>query len=243
MGVTICLTLAGIVLFMIVYIKMLQRENRNLILQENLIREHYSTLEYQIEQTRRIRHDIANHIYTIEQLMKQSEEKDTLANNYKNDLEKTYLVLQRKMLCEEILIDSAIKNKLRECQQKQIKTECQAEKLSIGDIERIDMLGLIYNVFDNAIEACEKVETNRRWIRVTIKNDGAKLFFLCHNSKNPNISLKDGQKTTKKDQENHGIGKDIMRSIVKKYHGSIHAEDGKEEYKLEIVCRCKDEKV
>lgn len=228
---------------MIIYVKMLQRENRNLILQENLIRDHYRTLEYQLEQTRRIRHDIANHIYTIEQLMNQSEEKDLIVNNYKNELEKTYLVLQGKTFCEEILIDSAIKNKLRECLKKQIKTEWQAQTFSVGDIERMDMLGLIYNVFDNALEACEQVEIPRRWIRVSIKNEGDKLFFLCHNSKNPNIYLKKGEKTIKKDKQNHGIGKDIMRSIVKKYQGSIYAEEGKEEYKLEIICRCKCEKV
>lgn len=243
MVATIGFLLVAVALIMIAYLKALQRENMNLVLQENLIKEHYSTLKYQMEQTRKLRHDIANHIYMIEQLSMQSEKKAQLASDYKNELEKTYHVLQSKTFCEELIVDSVIKNKLRECQQKQIKADCQAERFSIGDIEIIDMLGLLYNVFDNAIEACEKLDIENRWLNVSIKNEGGTFILLCHNSKNPDISLKNGQKTTKKDKENHGIGKDIMKSIVKKYHGSISAEDREEEYHLEIVCRCKSNQI
>lgn len=242
MAVTIGLILTGVAIVLIVYIKMLQRENTNLLLQENLIREHYSTLEYQMEQTRRIRHDIANHIYLIEQLSLQSEDQEELAEDYKNELEKTFHSLRNRTFCEEMIIDSVIRNKLRECQNRQIRTECQAEKISVGDMERIDVLGLLYNVFDNAMEACELVDTERRWIYMEIKNESNMLILICRNSKNPDIFLKDGQKTTKQDKENHGIGKDIMKSIVKKYHGSIVWEDRKEEYYLKIVCRCSCER-
>lgn len=238
MAITICFSLVGLGVILIVYVKMLQRENTNLVLQENLIREHYKTLEYQIEQTRRIRHEIANHIYLLEQLAMKSGEKEQLERDYKNELEKTYQILQSKTVCKDIMIDTAIKNKLRECQEKQIQIEYREELFSVGNITTIDMMGLVYNIFDNAIEACEKLDAEKRWIRMSIKNEKDTLILTCHNSKNPDIYLVAGQKTTKKDKENHGIGRDIMKSIVRRYHGSISFEDRREEYHLKIVCRC-----
>lgn len=243
MLLTICFGLTGLAGVLVVYVKVLQRENTNLILQENLIREHYKTLESQIEQTRRIRHEIANHIYLLEQLAMKSEEKELLKKDYKNELEKTYQTLQSKMFCKDIMIDTAIKNKLRECQENQIQVEYREETFFIGNIARIDMMGLVYNVFDNAIEACEKVDVDKRWIRISIKNEEDRLKLTCYNSKHPEIHLEAGQKTTKKDKENHGIGRDILKSVVKKYHGSISAEDKIDEYHLKIVCTCGFDKI
>lgn len=239
MIITISCVLLAVGLVLAEYLRMLQKRNTDLILQENLIREHYATLTYQMEQTRRIRHDIANHIYTIEQLSMENQNQEEALEDYKNELAKTYQTLQNNMRCDELIVDSAIQNKLRECRKKKIQVECSEESFSIGDIERIDMLGLLYNVFDNAIEACEKLEADKRRIWISMSNEGDTFVLHSRNAKNPQVKLKEGQKTSKKDKENHGIGRDIIKNIVRKYDGTVQVEEMAEEYDLHITCKCK----
>lgn len=239
MIIMISCILLGIGLILAEYLRMLRKKNTDLILQDNLIREHYTTLKFQVEQTRRLRHDIANHIYTIEQLGMENRQQEDVLEDYKSELARTYQTLQTPMRCEELIIDSAIQNKLRECREKEIQVECSEELFSIGDMERIDMLGLLYNVFDNAIEACERLEKDKRWLKISMKNEGDMFILDSKNSKNPLFQIKEGQKTSKKDKENHGIGRNIIKNIVKKYQGTLQVEESTEEYDLHITCRCR----
>lgn len=86
-----------------------------------------------------------------------------------------------------------------------------------------DLTGLLANLMDNAIEACEKIKDGQKSISVTaqVVHD-----YLVLNVSNTIASDKVNSalllKTDKNDKELHGIGSKIINDIVKKYNGQIN---------------------
>ena len=84
-----------------------------------------------------------------------------------------------------------------------------------------EMIGLFSNLFDNAIEACMLLPEEERWIRFTAKQDKKRWFFIIENSCGEISRRKSGEKTWKKNKDEHGIGKDIIYEIVNRNRGWI----------------------
>jgi len=101
-------------------------------------------------------------------------------------------------------------------------------QLEHGDI------GVLYgNLLDNAIEACRKVEEDRRFIRIENKFTEGKLLLIVENSKTGerNESLK----TTKKDNYSHGRGIHSVRKVVEKYNGTVTFTDKGEIFEVSAM--------
>ena len=107
-----------------------------------------------------------------------------------------------------------------------------------GTIQEIDIISLLGNLLDNAIEACRASGSSDPYIRIesTIKK---KVWQLTvSNSKDPEISpKKTGMATTKKDARDHGLGIGIIRSIVSKYNGTLKMNDCGDS--VQIFGKCK----
>lgn len=102
-----------------------------------------------------------------------------------------------------------------------------------------DLVSLLYNLLDNAIEAASSEESP--YINFQIKsqeinaydkapteglNSEKKLEILIENSKKSYVKpLENNFATTKDDKSVHGRGVGIIKEIVKKYHGDISWED------------------
>ena len=88
-------------------------------------------------------------------------------------------------------------------------------------MEPMDLLSILSNVIDNAIEAVIGVNIDRN-INIKISKYKEYLFICISNTSNKdprNIIRK--SETTKKDKLNHGLGFKIVKGIVEKYNGSI----------------------
>lgn len=216
---------------------MIQKKNINIVLQQNLMKEHYDALQQEIEQMRRMRHDLANHIHTMEQLVDEKDTQDKVFEIYKNALKDTYESLKKDNYCVDIVVNAVIKNKLQKAKEEGVTVTCNMQGFSIGKMDRVDMLGLLFNVFDNAIEACGRVTEGKRFIEISAQNVGDSLSLECVNSKRQGEILKNGQKTVKADKKNHGIGKDIIRNIVDKYKGSMQEQLNEKDYTLTVQCK------
>ena len=91
-----------------------------------------------------------------------------------------------------------------------------------------EMIGLFSNLFDNAIEACQLLPEEKRWIRITATEGKKRWVFVIENSCGEGSLRKEGEKTWKKNKDEHGIGKDIIYDIVNRNRGWIefHQENG-----------------
>ncbi len=95
-----------------------------------------------------------------------------------------------------------------------------------GTIQEIDIISLLGNLLDNAIEACQASGSSDPYIRAESVIKKKVWRLTVSNSKNPEISpKKTGMATTKKDARDHGLGVGIIRSAVSKYNGTLKMND------------------
>ncbi|RHO90497.1 ATP-binding protein [Ruminococcus sp. AF41-9] len=102
-------------------------------------------------------------------------------------------------------------------------------------MEDIDIIILLENLFDNAIEAVEKCN-DRKEIRFNIRNVNSMLILKIWNCscKMPEVK-KDRFITDKNDSKGHGWGLESVKYIVQKYNGSIEFEYGETFFEVIII--------
>ena len=89
------------------------------------------------------------------------------------------------------------------------------EEIPISDT---DFCVFLTNMFENALNACEKTEPGQeRYIHVKMYIQGKYLFIGCDNSAPENAAAAQKDKT-------HGYGLENMKRIAQKYGGMLHTE-------------------
>ncbi len=125
-------------------------------------------------------------------------------------------------------VDAMLNVKVRRMREKHIRFEpiCFLRKeMALDDIDFCIFLG---NALDNAIEACEKLPEEKRYIQLKLlESDGT----LSCSMENPTDGAlpENGARTTKRDRRRHGFGLENMREIVRKNGGEMETRsaDGK----------------
>lgn len=120
---------------------------------------------------------------------------------------------------------------LQRAGQAQITTDCEFFFPKESDIDPFDMSIILNNGLNNALEACQGLEKEKRWI--TLKSSWREKVFLLEllNPIAGSVEKKAGSRlfaTTKPEKEGHGYGLENISNCVKKYHGYMEcsAEDG-----------------
>ena len=128
------------------------------------------------------------------------------------------------------ILDSMLWHKSSLCRELSVVMEMEWNLPEDVGIEDMDMIGLVGNLLDNAIEACSRVKHRERLIQVKSKQHANIMSIRVRNTKNEyEEPVKNKFRTIKNDTENHGIGMQIIRSIVDKYDGTIQYYDEKTE--------------
>ena len=128
------------------------------------------------------------------------------------------------------ILDSMLWHKSSLCRELSVVMEMEWNLPEDVGIEDMDMIGLVGNLLDNAIEACSRVRYRERLIQVKSKQHANIMSIRVRNTKNEyEEPVKNQFRTIKNDTENHGIGMQIIRSIVDKYDGTIQYYDEKTE--------------
>lgn len=129
----------------------LQAENDLLAQQIDHQKEHYAAITAQYENIRRIRHDIANHLYTMDLLLKEGQyakAQDYFAevsqvSRYKSDLGS----------CENPVVDAFLYARAEDLKAQGFDVEFQVAVPAECGIRNADMVVAFGNLLDNAAEA------------------------------------------------------------------------------------------
>lgn len=125
-------------------------------------------------------------------------------------------------------VDAMLNVKARRMREKHIRFEpiCFLRKeMALDDIDFCIFLG---NALDNAIEACEKLPEETRYIRLKLLESDGTLSCSIENPTDGALP-ENGARTTKRDRRRHGFGLENMREIVRKNGGEMETRsaDGK----------------
>ncbi|MCM1508375.1 MAG: GHKL domain-containing protein [Ruminococcus flavefaciens] len=186
-------------------------------MQLEMYRNQLAEAEKQYNNMRNIRHDMKNHLQCMLELLKKNETEKT--KEYLNDMLENKLNSVRQYInTGNRVVDIIANTKLSLCQNENIKTVVDASKFELN-IDDVDICIVFGNLFDNAIEASRKLDSDKliifevsqkkSYVNIIIKN-------LIENSilqNNPELS------TSKTGM--HGIGLKSVKQVVGYYGGMM----------------------
>ncbi len=194
--------------------------------QKELIETHYQEVDNMYRQIRGWRHDYRNHI----QMMKAyaAEENWDAIKKYLDLLDDDLTKVDTVIKTGNPMTDAILNSKISLAKSKNIQVIADAHIPLKLKISEIDLCCIIGNLFDNAIEASEKLPEDKRIIRVYMDMKNTQLYISFTNFTASNKLKKEGKifKSTK--GEGHGFGLVRIDSIVERLEGYIsrNSEDG-----------------
>lgn len=198
--------------------KMAEKEKQYLSVYHTLVRQNYEALKARIDLARKLRHDIANHLYVLEQLEESGREKETL--EYRAWLEKQYAKLKQTGYCRNTMADAVICQKAKLCGEKGISFEVHLEELDVEGMEEIDCMQLFFELIDYGIDALEKRQTTEKKMMLTAKQKAG--YGVLELQAEPVGKKRLGSQTTLK-----GVG-----DILERYGGFM--EESRERGKMTV---------
>jgi len=193
-----------------------ENARRQLELQRN--REHY------VEELRRREHEFRNQMSSIRGML--TEGNDIKALEYVKNICDTSESYSEIYDTSNAIINAIVNQKYWEAKKEEITILFHLDMLANISIAQNDLVIMLSNLLDNAIEACSK-ETNRNRIinfRMQIEEDSVIIA-----TKNPVVSDREIEKngkviSTKENPEQHGLGLQNIEMVVKKYNGDSEYE-------------------
>lgn len=193
--------------------------------------EHYMDLDSEREKVKSIRHDIKNHLISIRGMADNKE-----LNSIKNYIDNLYEDLDSsKVMCDtgNIVLNYIIRNKSVACIRKNIKLDVSIKAESLKFIKDTDMCMIFSNLFDNAIEACEKIDIKEtRFINLKGQRINDMYVILMSNSMNNELT---NLETYKKENEIHGYGLRNIKYAVNKNNGELNIEISDKVFTVKIM--------
>ena len=178
-------------------------------------------------------HDFRSHLNTLQGLLQNHEYES--AENYlksasKQQTERLFLVNTH-----HTILDALFNTKASEAIRQGIDIDFTVNDLSKLPFEASDMVVLLSNLLDNAIEANQQYSGDKK-IHVTALFERNFLFSI-RNTSNPVKIENETIQTTKHDPQWHGFGLSNVKLILEKYHGdfTMFYEDGWFQFTGEII--------
>ncbi|BBF42220.1 sensor histidine kinase [Lachnospiraceae bacterium KM106-2] len=165
------------------------------------------------------RHDYHNHIQVMKAQVSFGEWEKLLA--YLDELEQDLDQVDTYVKSGNLMIDAILNSKLSIAEQREIKVNCKAnlpEELPITDIDLCVILG---NLLDNAIEACEQIDPNMRFLRIYTVVNKKQFYLSIQNSAKEQLNFNERNYITTK-RGNHGLGMKRVQVLVDKYEGYLN---------------------
>ena len=199
---------------------------RNVLLANNYKNE---IQRYQHEQI--FYHDIKHQFLVLKNYLKNRD--FDKAQEYAEQLNSAEMKIPKQRTRISVL-DMLIDYKKKEAEAHKIHMDIIADAIELK-LTECEVVALFGNLFDNAIEACSKIQDDSKWIRVVIRRVQEMTFIKISNA-NKEQPLLDEYKfvSIKKEKRMHGLGMTSMKMIVEKYEGNIEVDYDSENFTVMI---------
>lgn len=192
-------------------------------------KDHYESLLESNREIRKIKHDMKNHIYCLQELSHNGKYEEL--DKYLKDINDSIVAISNIQVGNEIA-DAIISEKKKKAEEKKIILKVDG---TIGglNLKAIDTCTIFANLLDNAIEAVCQLPEEYRQIELSLKKNKNYYLITECNRIDHKLDVVDNEiLSTKKDKRNHGFGIANMKDAVAKYDGecSIDVMEEEDEY-------------
>lgn len=173
-------------------------------------------------ETRRVRHDMKEHLVSILGMVENRN--IDLLENYIKSLINSSLDNSPDQISNtgNIVVDSLVNYKYSVARKENIEFESELFFPSDLPFQGEHLTIILGNLLTNAIEACRKIEA-KRYIRLSIVYRKKTLSIVIENSCNDSETSNKQNRffTTKEDSDMHGLGLYSVEKAVKEYNGEL----------------------
>lgn len=178
--------------------------------------QYYLDLKKQMEDTSKYRHDIYNHIQAVKSLMDSGRTDEAM--HYFSDMQTKFSQIDQSFHSGNPVIEAILSSKYSQIRERNIDFQYEFDLNEKINIPEIDLVSVLSNLIDNAIEAASL--SSEKKITLTCYTKAGMLVFKVDNA------YDDGKSTAvlKNPMYQHGLGMEIVDETCKKYDGNFHTE-------------------
>lgn len=214
--------------------KEMQEEQRGQELVLNQIsdmKKHIEEVEKSYRDIRSMRHDMGNHIQTLEHLVAHNNMDD--ATEYLEHLKNEWDEVSPEIKTGSPVIDVILMEKLREAKERQIRFLSDFHYPQNTKLNAFDLSVIMNNALNNCME---NVSGDDPYISISSFRKNSIFMITIKNSFVGHLNFGDSDlpETTKSGRE-HGMGLNNIRRVARMYMGDISLEQGNEEVILSIM--------
>ena len=179
-------------------------------------------------------HEYKNQIMCISALIKKKnyQELEKYVNEISGRLDK-----ELDFICtNNVIVDAILNSKYQEIRVKKIVFVLKINDLANIFVRDEDIVIILANLLNNAIEACEKCE-KEKVIKLKFVHEDNNIIISVKNTHNNVINYVDNEIQTSKKEETaeHGIGIKNIVDIIEKYDGSYVIKNDDKEFYFSIL--------
>lgn len=209
-------------------------ENKIFQIQVKNQTEMYRSISENFDSQKRKTHEYKNQIVCIESLLGKRKylELEKYVKEIYGHLDKELDAINTN----NVIVNAILNTKYQEADAKGIVFVFRVNDLSQVRIKDEDVVTILSNLLNNAIEACEEC-VDKRIIKLKFVNEDGMIIIAVKNTFNHPICYENGEiKSSKISRvEEHGIGIKNIIKVIEKYDGSYIIEDNKNEFYFSII--------
>ncbi|MCI8505252.1 MAG: GHKL domain-containing protein [Lachnospiraceae bacterium] len=175
------------------------------------------------KQTKAFRHDLQNHLTVLQEFLKGGQVEE--ARKYLDQLQGAARELSCQVQTGNPAVDVLLGSKSAAAKQRGIQVQCELfipKESSVGDMNWCILLS---NAFDNAVNACEEILPEKRYLILAGKRKGN--FYL--------LTLENSCREDLREPPPEGIGLSNIRTIVESMDGTVEKTVSEGVYKLKLL--------
>jgi sensor histidine kinase YesM len=183
--------------------------------------EHYETLQKRTEDTIMVRHDLRHHLSVIKSYIRTGEAEKL--SEYISEYESSLPDDTKTAFCANYAVNSILRHYIAIAQKEGVRIDVHLElpeKLGVSDSDLCIIFG---NCVENAVEACRKIKTDEKFIKINAGQTGKMLAITIDNSFDGEIN-KNGDVFLSRKRDGEGIGISSVKAVAQRYGGETRFE-------------------
>lgn len=200
--------------------------------QDSILKKQRDEVENVYNTMRGWRHDYHNHMQTLKAYlgMNQIDQISEYLDHLEEDLDSIDIAIRTG----NTSVNAILSSKISIAKKRDINVNCKATVPSDLKISDVHLCAIIGNLLDNAIEACEKISEEKRFVRVYIGLFKQQLYISVTNSTESTRRKKLTELITSKKGE-HGLGLRRVDRLVEQYEGYVNRKNEPGVFATEIM--------
>lgn len=181
--------------------------------------EHLRQINRKVEESSKLRHDFRHHLRTLMTLSEEGRKEEL--ENYIRGITEITEGTRLGRLTDNVELDALVQYYSNLAQSNDILFRTRLQLPARLDFPIVDLCGLLGNLLENAVEACQRQQTGDKTIFIAGRQQDGQLEFVIDNSFDGRLRTRGGKYLSSK-RNDFGLGVSSVLETVGRYSGVIN---------------------